>query len=55
MARYDYKCSKCGGQQEIEKPMGSDWSPTCCQELMTQVYSVIPVKFNGSGFYSTGG
>ena len=55
MAKYDYKCTVCGGVQEIDKPMGSDWVPVCCQESMTQVYSAVPVKFNGSGFYSTGG
>jgi predicted nucleic acid-binding Zn ribbon protein len=55
MAKYDYKCTVCGGIQEIDKPMGSDWIPTCCQEQMQQVYSAVPVKFNASGFYSTGG
>jgi predicted nucleic acid-binding Zn ribbon protein len=55
MAKYDYKCSVCGGVQEIDKPMGSDWAPTCCQELMSQVYTAVPVKFNATGFYSTGG
>ena len=31
--------------------------PYCdiCNNLMTRVYSAPPVKFNGSGFYSTGG
>jgi predicted nucleic acid-binding Zn ribbon protein len=55
MAKYDYKCNTCGGVQEIEKPMGSDWVPVCCNESMGQVYSAVPVRFNGSGFYSTGG
>lgn len=55
MAKYDYKCNVCGGVQEIEKPIGSDWIPTCCGESMNQVYSAVPVKFNASGFYSTGG
>jgi predicted nucleic acid-binding Zn ribbon protein len=55
MANYDYKCTVCGGVQEISKPMGSDWAPSCCQTVMTQVYSAVPVKFNASGFYSTGG
>lgn len=55
MAKYDYKCIVCNGQQEIDKPMGSDWSPTCCGTTMQRVFSAVPVKFNASGFYSTGG
>lgn len=55
MAKYDFKCSVCGGLQEIEKPMGSDWVPTCCEQSMSQVYSAVGVKFNAPGFYSTGG
>ncbi len=55
MAKYDYRCAVCGGVQEIDKPMGSDWAPVCCETSMTQVYSAVPVKFNASGFYSTGG
>ena len=55
MAKYDYKCNACGGVQEIDKPMGSDFVPTCCQTSMVQVYSAVPVKFNAPGFYSTGG
>jgi hypothetical protein len=55
MAKYDYRCNACGSVQEIEKPMGSDWAPTCCDATMAQVYTAVPVKFNGSGFYSTGG
>jgi predicted nucleic acid-binding Zn ribbon protein len=55
MAKYDYSCAVCGGVQEIDKPMGSDWTPSCCGGVMNQIYSAIPVKFNGSGFYSTGG
>ena len=55
MAKYDYKCDACSGVQEIDKPMGSDWVPVCCQTSMVQVYSAVPVKFNAPGFYSTGG
>jgi predicted nucleic acid-binding Zn ribbon protein len=55
MATYDYKCSVCSGTQEIEKPMGSDWTPTCCNQSMERIWVAVPVKFNGSGFYSTGG
>lgn len=56
MAKYDYKCNACGATQEIEKPMGSDWVPVCCNEgTMERIWVAVPVKFNGTGFYSTGG
>ena len=55
MATYDYKCSVCGGTQEIQKPMGSDWTPVCCEQSMQQIYTAPPIKFNTGGFYSTGG
>lgn len=55
MAKYDFKCSICGGMQEIEKPMGSDWVPVCCGQSMSQIYNATPTIFKTGGFYSTGG
>ena len=55
MATYEYKCTVCGGVQEIDKPMGSDWIPTCCEQSMQQVYSATPTIFKTGGFYKTGG
>lgn len=55
MPKYDFKCTVCGGMQEIDKPMGSDFIPVCCGVSMQQVYSASPVHFKGSGFYKTGG
>jgi putative FmdB family regulatory protein len=52
--RYDYKCNVCGGQQEIERSIHAEAdSPICCQQSMTRLYSAPPVKFNGTGYYST--
>ena len=55
MPKYDYKCDKCGGQQEIDRSFGDSTEPICCQTVMTRVWSAPAVKFNGTGFYSTGG
>jgi putative FmdB family regulatory protein len=55
MPNYDYKCDVCGGQQEVERSFGDDTQPVCCQTTMTRVWSAPAVKFNGTGFYSTGG
>lgn len=58
MASYEYKCRADGSTQTIQRGMTDDEIvPLCaiCKEPMERVYSAPPVKFNGSGFYSTGG
>lgn len=58
MASYEYKCGADGSTQTIQRGMTEDEIiPYCdiCNDLMARVYSAPPVKFNGSGFYSTGG
>jgi putative FmdB family regulatory protein len=55
MPKYDYKCNTCGGEQEIERSIGDSTEPICCQTTMSRVWSAVAVKFNGTGFYSTGG
>ena len=58
MASYEYKCEADGSTQTIQRGMTEDEIiPYCdtCNNEMTRVYSAPPVKFNGSGFYSTGG
>lgn len=58
VASYEYKCEKDFSTQTIQRGMTQDEIiPYCdiCNNLMTRVYSAPPVKFNGSGFYSTGG
>jgi len=58
MATYVYNCRTCGVFKEIVRPMiEQEVIPTCdtCSEDMKRVYSPAPVKFNGTGFYSTGG
>jgi len=58
MASYEYKCEIDSSIVTISRGMTDDEIiPYCdsCNEPMVRVYSAPPVKFNGSGFYSTGG
>jgi putative FmdB family regulatory protein len=59
MPTYDFKCSTCGAMREVfihhkeyEKYVVRcevDYKP------MERVFSAPAIKFNGTGFYSTGG
>lgn len=58
MASYDYKCDNDSEVITITRGMTEDEIiPYCdkCNEPMSRLYSAPPVKFNGTGFYSTGG
>lgn len=58
MASYEYKCDTDSSTIVISRGMTEEEIlPYCddCNEPMTRVYSAPPVKFNGGGFYSTGG
>jgi len=57
MPTYEYKCDACGFMMEKQVPVEErDTVWECvCNEPMKRVYNAVPVKFNGSGFYSTGG
>ena len=58
MATYEYKCDKDTTVVSISRGMTEDEIiPYCdfCNEPMVRLYNAPPVKFNGSGFYSTGG
>lgn len=55
MPKYDYKCNECGGTQEVDRSFGDNTEPICCQTTMTRIWSAPAIKFNGTGFYSTGG
>ena len=58
MASYEYKCKADDSTQTIQRGMTDDEIiPLCdsCNSPMDRVYSAPPVKFNGTGFYSTGG
>ena len=54
MPKYDYRCTVCGGIQEIERSIHAEAdNPVCCEQIMGRVYNTVPVQFNGGGFYST--
>jgi putative FmdB family regulatory protein len=53
MPRYDFKCETC--TEIIETTDNIPPVCTTCNGTMTRVWSTVAVKFNGSGFYSTGG
>jgi predicted nucleic acid-binding Zn ribbon protein len=58
VASYEYKCEIDSSTITISRGMTEEEIiPYCdsCNEPMVRVYSAPPVKFNGSGFYSTGG
>ena len=58
MASYEYMCDSDSEKVTIVRGMtGNEIIPYCdvCNEPMRRVYSAPPVKFNGTGFYSTGG
>lgn len=58
MATYEYKCNTDNQEVSIERRMADEEViPVCniCNLEMNRVYYAAPVKFNGTGFYSTGG
>ena len=59
MPNYEYRCSgnECKAHQEIQRKVDErDEELTCiCGKSMVRVISAVPVRFNGGGFYSTGG
>jgi putative FmdB family regulatory protein len=58
MATYEYECPGDGEIVIIERPMSepeSDYACGTCGAKLRRVWTAPPVKFNGTGFYSTGG
>jgi len=58
MPNYEYKCDDCDTSEEHYRSIDDrDNCPTCqyCTRLMRRIIHATPVKFNGTGFYSTGG
>ena len=58
MATYEYECVKESKKIIIHRPMADDEPEYHCKECGTKlkrIYDATPVKFNGTGFYSTGG
>ena len=58
MATYEYQCKDDEFKVNITRGMTEqEIVPYCdeCNEPMKRIYNAAPVKFNASGFYSTGG
>ena len=60
MPTYDFKCHECGETREVNiKHKEYDKYQVMCSNghylPMQRVYTAPAVKFNGTGFYSTGG
>ena len=58
MATYEYECPGEGEKiiitRGMTEPEGEYFCATCGDRLQ-RIYTAAPVKFNGTGFYSTGG
>jgi len=56
MPNVDYRCSICNAMFEISKSVDEESpAPICCGMSMNRIWTAVPIKFNGGGFYSTGG
>lgn len=58
MPNYEYKCDTCGTSEDHQRKVEDrDIFPPCqyCTQPTRRVINPTPVKFNGTGFYSTGG
>ena len=58
MATYEYECPGEGEKIIIHRPMADDEPDYFCEKCgdkLKRIYEAPPVKFNGTGFYSTGG
>lgn len=57
MARYDYRCEKCGAEFEREEPMSAEPSVHCvdpkCDGKVKRIIGKVGIAFKGSGFYVT--
>ena len=57
MPVYEYECEDCKSTMEINTPVAKyqEVYECHCGKTMRRKYSVPGIKFNGPGFYSTGG
>lgn len=58
MATYEYECPSDGAVINIMRGMTEDereYYCNVCNSKLRRIYNPAPVKFKGTGFYSTGG
>lgn len=55
MPRYDYHCTECGFEIEIQRSFNDDKEILCydCDHPLSKKFSPTPAHFKGNGFYST--
>ena len=55
MPTYQYACTECGEQLEVQQRFTDDALSTCpmCTGRLRKVFSAVGVVFKGSGFYRT--
>ena len=55
MPTYQYACTECGEQLEVQQRFTDDPLSTCpaCQGRLRKVFNAVGVVFKGSGFYRT--
>lgn len=57
MPTYEYRCNKCMAHTVLSRKVEErDEEVTCvCGHTSSRIYNTPAIRFNGSGFYSTGG
>ena len=50
MPKYDFKCGQCGVVNEIERSIGEDTTPICCNQNMIRIWNATPTIFKGTGW-----
>lgn len=55
MPIYEYRCTECGHQFEVQQKFSDDPLQTCpkCKGKLRKVFHPAGVIFKGSGFYTT--
>lgn len=55
MPTYEYRCTDCGRDLEVQQRFSDDPLTVCptCQGTLNKVFSAVGVVFKGSGFYAT--
>jgi len=50
MPKYDFQCGQCGVVNEVERSLGEDTTPICCNENMNRLWTATPAIFKGRGW-----
>jgi putative FmdB family regulatory protein len=55
MPAYDYRCTGCGEQLEVQRSISDPVPTTCshCGSPLKRIFSAIGVVLKGTGFYRT--